>query len=97
MVCFFIARDAFRSEKADRAFEAGLCIGMASMLWIWALVAFLLFLIYLYGPMKVFSRRMFWASWIGLLTPFWCYLPFWIFSNISYLTTMITEIGETML
>lgn len=97
MACFFLTRDTYRSEKADRAYEAGLCIGIASIIWIWAMAAFLFYLVYLYGPMKVSSKRMFWASLIGLLTPFWCCLPFWIFSNISYITTMIGKICETML
>jgi hypothetical protein len=97
MACIFITRDTYKSEKADRAYEAGLCIGIASIIWIWALAAFLLFLVYLYGPMKVSSKRMFWASLIGLLTPFWCCLPFWIFSKILYITTMIREVSETIL
>ena len=93
-LCFIIAKGMYRSENCTKAYEAGLCIGIASLVWSWSLIAFLVYLVFLYGPMRVFSMRIFWTSCLGLLTPFWCYAPYWIYSNMDYLTTIILHTKE---
>ena len=96
-VSFIIAKETYKTNTLSVAYESGVFIGIASFFWIWSLIAFPLLLIFLYVPMKVTSFRMFWASCLGLVTPLWCYSPYWVFNNTEYLTTLMLRVKESLI
>lgn len=79
----FVAMNAvYKSKDALSAtFVSGACLGLAIMGHYYALVAFPLLLIYLYGPMKANSLKPLWSFIFGILTPMWLYLPFYLYFN----------------
>jgi len=97
MLCFTIAKGMYRNESMTRAYEVGLCIGIASLVWHWSLIAFLFYLVFLYGPMRVSSLRIVWTSCLGLLTPLWCYAPYWIYNNMDNVTTIVLNAKDTLI
>jgi hypothetical protein len=94
---FVLARETFKANVLSVAYESGVFIGIASFFWIWSLIAFPVYVILMYGPLKVTHFRMFWALCLGLVTPLWCYSPYWIFNNTDYLTDLMLRLQERFL
>lgn len=57
----------------------GTVVGIAGLVWIYALGVALPFLIYIYGPMKANSLKPLWSFLFGIATPFWIALPIWLY------------------
>lgn len=92
-----LARETYKADKLSIAYESGACIGIASFTWIWSLIAIPLYVFMMYGPLKVSKLRMFWALCLGLVTPLWCYSPYWIYNNTAYLTDVMLRLKESFL
>ena len=92
-----LARETYKTNTLSVAYESGVFIGIASFFWIWSLIAFPVYVILMYGPLKVTHFRMFWALCLGLVTPLWCYSPYWIFNNTDYLTDLMLRLQERFL
>ena len=91
-----IVRDTYKANKLSAAYESGVCIGIAAFTWLWSLVAFPLYVLMMFGPLKVTHFRMFWAMCLGLVTPVWCYSPYWIYNNTAYLTDVMLRLQERL-
>lgn len=96
-VSFIIAKETYKTNTLSVAYESGVFIGIASFFWIWSLIAFPVYVILMYGPLKVTHFRMFWALCLGIVTPLWCYSPYWIFNNTDYLTDLMLRLQERFL
>lgn len=81
------ARLCYKNNEAlNKATFAGLCIGGATLMWIYSAIALPVILCYMYGPLKLFSTKMAVALLIGFFSPLWCYLPYLLYQlclNIS--------------
>lgn len=83
-------------NKKTREFEWGACVGIATILWKWALIAFPLYLLFRFYKTRFLTLRMLWVSLLGLLTPLWCYAPFWLMANEQYVASLMAGINETL-
>ena len=94
---FILARETYKANVLSIAYESGVCMGIAAFAWLWSLIAFPVYVILMYGPLKVTHFRMFWALCLGLVTPLWCDSPYWIFNNTDYLTDLMLRLQERFL
>lgn len=92
-----LARGTYKANVLSVAYESGACIGIAAFTWLWSLVAFPVYVLLMFGPLKVTHFRMFWALCLGLVTPVWCYSPYWIYNNTAYLTDLMLRLQERFL
>ena len=92
-----LARGTYKANVLSVAYESGACIGIAAFTWLWSLVAFSVYVLLMFGPLKVTHFRMFWALCLGLVTPVWCYSPYWIYNNTAYLTDLMLRLQERFL
>ena len=69
-------RDQYGLKKA---YCCGLPIGCATIASWWALFALPVLIWYLYFPMKINNRKVFYSATLGAFTPLWIMLPYWSF------------------
>ena len=63
------------------SYLSGVALGVAGMIWIYGLLAFVLLVMYMYMILKANSIKMLWSFILGIATPFWIALPFYLYYN----------------
>ena len=63
------------------SFLSGAMIGIASLVWGYAVFALLLLLFYVYSVMKVISVKVAFSILLGFVTPLWMFLPYYIYNH----------------
>lgn len=83
---FAIIKSAFKNEQAvGKAYCSGAMIGLAGLAWIYSLILLPFLLLYMSGPVQARSSKMVMAMLLGVATPFWVYLPYYLFINLKSL------------
>lgn len=87
IAAFAIMKSAYKEEIAlGKAYLTGVMVGTAALCHPYAFVLLPLLLIYMYGAAQAHSIRMTLAMLLGVLSPFWLYLPYWLYVNTSAFT-----------
>lgn len=87
-LAFVIIRSAYKDSSAlGKAYCSGLATGIAAMGWIYSLILIPVLLMYMSGPVQARSFRMTMAMLLGVATPYWCYLPYFLYT--TFLTPMM--------
>ncbi len=85
----FLVR-AFHDKGGVRfAYQSGVCLMLAAMMWPHILLLLPLFLILLIRPLEAFSGRTAIAMFLGVLTPAWVALPYWLFTGALTLEVVV--------
>ena len=72
------------SKKDDAltlSYLSGVLLGVAGLVWVYALLAFVALVIYMFVVLKANSIKILWSFVFGIVTPFWIALPFYIYYN----------------
>lgn len=81
-IAVFIIRSAYKNPQAlGAAYCAGAMTGLAGMASVYSLAVTPLLLMYMLGPLQARSFRMTMAMLIGVATPFWIYLPYYLYTT----------------
>ncbi len=75
-----MARTMYRDQRGlKKAFCCGLLVGCAIIAEWWVCFVVPALIWYLYAPMKINNLKVFYSTILGVLTPLWVMLPYWIF------------------
>mgnify|MGYP007069838066 CR=1 FL=1 len=81
-ISFVIMSGIYHNKKSlSLAYLSGVMLGIASIVWIYSLVAFVPLVAFLYGPMKGGSLKLLWSFIFGIISPAWICLPIWLYFN----------------
>lgn len=84
VLSFVVIKTAYKNEQAiGTAYCSGILTGIAGLSWLYSLAATPLLIAYMSGPVQARSWRMAFALLIGVATPFWIYLPFFLYSRLQ--------------
>lgn len=83
---------AFRDEHGVRhTYMAGIALTLAAMQWPYTVVLLPFMLFFLVKPLEAFSLRNVMAMLLGVLTPLWLYLPYWLYKHFQAMDWMLLQ------
>lgn len=91
VISFIIIKGVYKNETAlGIAYCSGVSLGLAALFWIYALALAPLMLLYMFGPLQGRSFKLALAMTYGIATPFWVYLPYYLYThyieNMDFIT-----------
>ena len=87
IVC--LARIFHDKAGVRHAYLAGIALACAAMAWPYVLALLPVLLFFLIKPQEAFSLRNVAAMLLGILTPGWIYLPYWLYVHLKAMDWML--------
>lgn len=87
IVC--LARIFHDKAGVRHAYLAGIALACAAMAWPYVLALLPVLLFFLIKPQEAFSLRNVAAMMLGILTPGWIYLPYWLYVHLKAMDWML--------
>lgn len=91
LAVMFLVR-VFREEHDVRhTYMVGIALTLAAMQWFYAMALLPFMLFFLVKPLEAFSLRNVMAMLLGVFTPLWLYLPYWLYIHIQAMDWLLLQ------